>query len=170
MAVESFQIYNDGIPSLMPLGAGIIRGISDEAIDECYPPTAEEVAELEAVEAFVEALAEFEMMEEMQEQLGEDFDKFFARRWTARRELLGKPKKARSEPVLMIHGKSKHMTEDELKIVVHDRKQRNFGFEKMEHHHSHKDDIASKHQVMRSNVKLNGKITSRTIQQPRKGN
>lgn len=162
---ESFQIFNDGIPSLVPLESDIIHGFSDDAIDECFPPTAEDAAELDAVEEFIRILVHLEMLEEREERVRNDFS-LMPKRWAARRELQGRPRPARSTPEVQPRRSTK---EDELNLVIFDRKQRNFDCEKMEHHHSHKDmSMMSKHQVTRSNKALNGRPT-RPIIQPRKG-
>mmetsp|Transcript_19199 Transcript_19199/g.31884 ORF Transcript_19199/g.31884 Transcript_19199/m.31884 type:complete len:178 (+) Transcript_19199:190-723(+) len=162
-SMETFQIFNNGIPSLMPLDSDVIRGFSDEAIDECFPPTAQDVAELEAVEEFLQTLVRLELMEEREERVRLDIT-LLPKRWAVRRELQGKPRPARSEKEVNSH----YSHEDEIKLVVFDRKQRDFNNERMEHHHSHKDIVVSKHQLARSN-KLNRKRPSRPIIQPRKG-
>jgi hypothetical protein len=164
-SMETFQIFNNGIPSLVPLDSDIIRGFSDEAIDECFPPTAQDVAELEAVEEFLRILAHLEVMEEREERVRHDISILHPKRWAARRELQGKPRPARSEKDQTAHSKIPH--EDEIKLIVFDRKQRDFNSERMEHHHSHKDQLDSKNRVARSN-KLNGKRPYRPIHQPRK--
>jgi hypothetical protein len=161
--METFQIFNNGIPSLVPLDSDIIRGFSDEAIDECFPPTAQDVAELEAVEEFLHTLARLEAMEEREERVRHDIT-ILPKRWSARRELQGKPRPARSEKDPS-HFRLPH--EDEIKLVVFDRKQRDFNSERLEHHHSHKDHLESKNRVARSN-RLNGKRPYRPIIQPRK--
>ena len=163
-SIESFQIFNDGIPSLMPLESDIIRGFSDETLDECFPPSAEEAAELEAVEDFIWVLVQLEMLEEREERVRRDYG-ILPKRWAVRRELHGRPRPARSHPP-EVH--RKRSPEDEIKLVVYDRKMRDFATEKMEHHHSHRDVILSKRQVTRSNQALNGRPT-RPIIQPRKG-
>ncbi|KAI2492761.1 hypothetical protein MHU86_21804 [Fragilaria crotonensis] len=163
-SMESFQIFNDGIPSLMPLQGDIIRGFSDETLDECFPPSPEEAAELDAVEDFIWTLVQLEMLEEREERVRHDYT-ILPKRWAVRRELHGRPRAARSTPPV-VH--LKRSPEDELKLIVYERKLRDFNSEKMEHHHSHKDVINSKRQVMRCNKALNGRPT-RPIIQPRKG-
>lgn len=165
--IESFQIFNDGIPSLTPVGTDLIRGFSDETMDECFPPTAQDIAELEAVEEFLHTLVRLEQLEEREERVRHDIS-ILPKRWAVRRELQGKPRPARSAERDGSHSRYA-TTEDELKIIIHDRKQRDFNAERMEHHHSHRDNIVSKNQAARSNRIMNGKRTTRPIIQPRKG-
>ena len=52
----NLAVYNDGVPSLAfskGSESEVLHGISDDTIDEAFPPTAEEAAELEAAELFV---------------------------------------------------------------------------------------------------------------------
>jgi hypothetical protein len=163
-STEAFQIFNDGIPSLIPLESDIIRGFSDETLDECFPPSAQDAAELEAVEEFVQILAHLEMLEEREERLRKDYDYALPKRWAVRRELQGRPRPART------HNENRSVRSDihELQIVVPHRKERDFAMEALEHHHSHRDTIQSLRQVKRSNMALNSRPT-RPIIQPRKG-
>lgn len=152
------MIFNDGIPSLLPVGSDIIRGISDEAIDECFPPTAEEVAEMEVVDHFVNTLAALDLLEEREERVRLDLS-ILPKRWAVRRELNGKPRPARSE----IPAKSHSSHEDEIKLVVYDRKHRSY--EKNDHGNNL---ISSRHHVIRANKKVNSWRVNKPIQQPRK--
>ncbi|KAL3912088.1 MAG: hypothetical protein SGILL_007024 [Bacillariaceae sp.] len=88
-------IYNDGIPSLSFQGSDsdFLHSIQDEALDEAFPPSAEEAAELEAVEIFVEMMANFAYME-AREEAARSVHAGLKKRWEARRELKGRPKPA----------------------------------------------------------------------------
>ena len=114
-------MFNDGIPSLTPVIHGdIIRGISDEAIDECYPPaTAEEAAELEAAEHFCAIMARLEAMEEREERARKDFTGW-AKRWHARRMLQGKPKPSRASVQRRHRSNSSASNEDQ--VTLYDRR------------------------------------------------
>jgi hypothetical protein len=96
----NFCIFNDGIPSLVMTSEHdvleILHGIQDSAIDENFPPTAEDAAELEAVQAFVEMMATLAFLEEHEEKARFSFD-HFEKRWETRRSqgLLGRPNAAR---------------------------------------------------------------------------
>lgn len=89
-------VYNDGVPGFVLTCendvAEVLHGIQDKAIDENFPPTAEEAAEMEAVQAFVEMMAGLALMEEHEERARVDFASF-EKRWEARRAegLTGKP-------------------------------------------------------------------------------
>mmetsp|Transcript_14968 Transcript_14968/g.41671 ORF Transcript_14968/g.41671 Transcript_14968/m.41671 type:complete len:186 (+) Transcript_14968:497-1054(+) len=91
-------IYNDGIPSCCFQGTDseFLHSITDEAIDEAFPPDAQEAAELEAVETFVEMMATLAHLEEREEitRFSEDH-KGLGKRWMARRELESKPRPAK---------------------------------------------------------------------------
>lgn len=93
---SEFVIYSDGIPVLVSTDAdnkAVLQGISDEAIDEVFPPTLDEQAELETVDEFNEILAELSVLEESEEEARRTFC-HIKKRWEARREegLIGKPK------------------------------------------------------------------------------
>uniref|UniRef100_A0A6U3S1N0 Uncharacterized protein n=2 Tax=Ditylum brightwellii TaxID=49249 RepID=A0A6U3S1N0_9STRA len=102
-ASPEFVIFADGKPSLVCAGDHpeheILQGIDDSAIDEMFPPTAEEAAEIEAVEFFVTTLAEISLLEDREERARTAFS-HIKKRWEARRGagLRGKPYPARSNP------------------------------------------------------------------------
>lgn len=89
-------IYNDGVPALVGNDSEILHGIQDDALDE-FPPSAEEAAELEAVEIFVDILATLSILEEREEKARASFC-HVQKRWEARREdgLLTKPRPAKN--------------------------------------------------------------------------
>lgn len=100
-------IYNDGIPSCSFQGSSteFLHSITDETIDEAFPPSAQEAAELEAVEMFVEMMANLAHLEEKEERtrFSEDHTGL-GKRWVARRELRGKPLPAKHSVTPVIHG------------------------------------------------------------------
>jgi len=99
-------IYNDGIPCLSFQGSDteFLHSITDDAIDEAFPPTAQEAAELEAVEAFVEMMAALAHLEEREEKTRFHPDHTgLAKRWFVRRELVDKPHPARHSIKPVIH-------------------------------------------------------------------
>lgn len=85
----SVAIYNEGIPSMVLKSedavSQILHGIQDEALDEEFPPDAQEAAELEAVEIFVEMMAQLSLLEEMEERARTSFS-HIKKRWEARRK------------------------------------------------------------------------------------
>lgn len=99
-------IYNDGIPSCSFQGSDtdFLHSITDEAIDEAFPPSAQEAAELEAVEMFVEMMANLAHLEEKEEKtrFSEDHTGL-AKRWIARRELQSKPRPAKHSVTPVVH-------------------------------------------------------------------
>ncbi|CAJ1941259.1 unnamed protein product [Cylindrotheca closterium] len=62
-------IYNNGIPTLQmqESDTDFLRTFSDETLEEAFPPTAQEAAELEAVEVFVNLMANLDMLERTEE-------------------------------------------------------------------------------------------------------
>ena len=101
-------IYNDGIPSCSFSGSSteFFHGITDDTIEDAYPPTAEEAAELEAVEVFVELMAALAVLEDKEEKLRGDEHEGLKKRWAARRELVSRPRPAMHsiEPSLHLFG------------------------------------------------------------------
>mmetsp|Transcript_9760 Transcript_9760/g.13795 ORF Transcript_9760/g.13795 Transcript_9760/m.13795 type:complete len:192 (+) Transcript_9760:30-605(+) len=117
-------IYSDGQPvaihSGMYAGHEVLQNISDDAIDEAFPPNAEDAAELDAVEDFVRFMANISILEEEEEKARNEFN-HVGRRWEARREegLKGKPL-----PVTGMISKKKHLNNHDLnwngrKSIVH---------------------------------------------------
>jgi len=96
MAGLEFAIFNNGIPSSVFYGMHpeheVVQHIPDEAIEELFPPTAEDAAEMEAADDFVETMAWLSYLDECDEQARFNFAGC-GRRWAARRRdgLLGKP-------------------------------------------------------------------------------
>lgn len=91
-----FAIFNDGVPSSVYYGGhpehDVVQHIPDEAIEELFPPSAAEVAELEAADDFVETMAWLSYLDECDEAARFSFAGF-GKRWAARRKagLVGKP-------------------------------------------------------------------------------
>lgn len=80
-----FSIFNDGIPSLHPVDQrGIVTGISDEAIEDHFPPTMDELEELEEVDYFVQMLADLDLLESREEKSRDFMD--VKKRWSTRRK------------------------------------------------------------------------------------
>ncbi|KAG7363460.1 hypothetical protein IV203_026820 [Nitzschia inconspicua] len=97
-------IYNDGVPSLSFQGSPsqFLHTIQDDALDEAFPPNAEDAAELEAVEVFVEMMAALSYLEE-KEEAARALHSGLKKRWEARRELVGRPKQARHLVKPVVH-------------------------------------------------------------------
>jgi hypothetical protein len=97
-------IYNDGVPSLAFQGSPsqFLHTIEDETLDEAFPPSAEEAAELEAVEIFVEMMATLSYLEE-KEEAARAVHAGLKKRWEARRELVNRPKLAKHLVKSVLH-------------------------------------------------------------------
>lgn len=155
-------IFNDGVPSLVSTGGvgEVLVGISEDAIEELFPPTAEEVAELEMVEVFVQTLAHLSILEDKEEKARRDFG-HIKKRWAKRREegLQGRPKPAR-HVVQPSHETSR--IHDEETGLVSFRQNR---FERAENK-IQSYDMMKVNAISKRNKGLHG--FSKTIQQPRK--
>jgi len=116
-------IYNNGIPSCSFQGSRseFLHSITDEAIDEAFPPSAADAAELEAVEIFVEIMANLAHLEEREEmtRFSEDHTGL-EKRWIARRELRGKPRPAKHSVEPVVHGRHRHSQENATDLVAFD--------------------------------------------------
>eukprot|EP00980_Cylindrotheca_fusiformis_P015170 scaffold4197_cov115-Cylindrotheca_fusiformis.AAC.4 len=85
-------IYNDGIPSLrVQSEAGFIKGFSDDILDEAFPPTAQDAAELEAVEVFVpqDLMAGLDLLEQ-KEEATRLVHAGLKKRWETRLQVVGR--------------------------------------------------------------------------------
>ncbi|CAB9520335.1 expressed unknown protein [Seminavis robusta] len=85
-------VFNDGVPCMVEDIHDVIQGYQDETLDESFPPSAQEAAELEAVETFVDIMATLSLLEEREEKARSSFC-HVKKRWEARRVdgLVGKP-------------------------------------------------------------------------------
>jgi hypothetical protein len=121
-------ICNDGVPAMSPADVHseqeLLSGIADEAIDDCFPPTAQEVAEMEAAEMFVALMSHLSLLEEREEHDRTDLSEF-AKRWEARRAegLVGKP----HPPMEHKQDTASHHTKEvhETKLVTYDQRHKN---------------------------------------------
>eukprot|EP00529_Nitzschia_sp_RCC80_P036761 CAMPEP_0113492440 /NCGR_PEP_ID=MMETSP0014_2-20120614/28076_1 /TAXON_ID=2857 /ORGANISM="Nitzschia sp." /LENGTH=188 /DNA_ID=CAMNT_0000386269 /DNA_START=306 /DNA_END=872 /DNA_ORIENTATION=- /assembly_acc=CAM_ASM_000159 len=163
-------IYNDGIPSCSFQGSSteFFHGITDDTIDEAYPPTAEEAAELEAVEVFVEMMAALAALEDKEEKVRGDEHAGLKKRWEARRELVGRPRPAMHsiEPSLHLFGNaaaSGGMANNMKTVTDIVSTQHMARAMRQERERACKASVAGKHM----NVK-GGKHSHKPIQQPRK--
>lgn len=111
-------IFHNGVPVLTVQGSesDFLRTISDEALDDAFPPTAEEAAEMEAAEFFVNLMANLALLEEREEAIRAEHVGL-KKRWEARRSLEGKPKAAMHSINEVKHG-APHLLESR-DIVPH---------------------------------------------------
>ena len=112
-------IFNDGVPSLMFAGskAEFLQSFTDETLDEAFPPTAEDAAELEDVDFFVNLMANLAVLEE-KEEAARSLHAGLKKRWEARRGLHGKPRAAKHLVQRVNHGEP-HLL-DSKEVVIHD--------------------------------------------------
>mmetsp|Transcript_3365 Transcript_3365/g.6298 ORF Transcript_3365/g.6298 Transcript_3365/m.6298 type:complete len:212 (+) Transcript_3365:39-674(+) len=83
-------IYNDGVPQGVLFGAhaahDIIHNIPDEAIDEIFPPSAADAAELDAVDDFLVTMVDLSFLEEHEEMSRSNYGYLLKKRWEIRRQ------------------------------------------------------------------------------------
>jgi len=116
-------VFNDGAPSALMLDHDLVCGYSGEALDENFPPSAQEAAEIEAVETFVGIMAYLSMLEEKEERARSSFC-HIQKRWEARREdgLVSKPRQAKHSVEIVDHNKhvaGKTLTTTDLVSLTH---------------------------------------------------
>lgn len=96
------QIFNNGVPEGVVFGEHadheVLQNIPDEAIDEAFPPTAADAAEMDFVDDYIRALVDISFLEDGEERARTEFD-HLKKRWEARRGdgLKGKPNPYKSE-------------------------------------------------------------------------
>lgn len=158
----NIMVYNDGLPS-MTCGSerdlnDILHGIDDEALDQFFPPDAEEAYEMESAEDFVKEMATLAMLEEREERARRTLS-HLQKRWEVRRStgLTGRPRPA-------MHGidPAKH------NVKIHPSKVTTLAFHRMDHRAMSRLDRL-KVVAMRSPTRM--KVASapiRPIVQPRK--
>jgi len=164
---EFNYIYSDGVPVLAVDTNGnkdaLFHGISDEAIDEAFPLTEDEEAELEMVYAFTEILAELSILEETEEESRRTFY-HIKKRWEARREegvVKVKPMKADHKPKNTHHHQNPMHSCSDIDIRSSGKKLRSLQLLCNKHVKEER-----KHTSIPKNVR--GFHSSRPIHQPRK--
>ncbi len=111
-------IYNNGVPSMTFSGTEheFLTYITDEVLDEAFPPTAEDAAELEATEFFVQLMATLEILEE-REEAARSLHAGLQKRWEARRGLTGKPRAPKHRVNQVHHGEARLVDSHELAML-----------------------------------------------------
>lgn len=113
-------VFNDGVPSMIGSDHEIVQGYQDEVLDENFPPSAQEAAELEAVEMFVDIMATLSVLEEHEEKARSSFS-HIKKRWESRREegLVGKPRQAKGLVDAVDHNVGKPVSSSDLVTFSH---------------------------------------------------
>jgi len=164
-------IYNDGIPSCSFQGTDseFLHSITDEAIDEAFPPSAEEAAELEAVELFVEMMANLAHLEEREEMTRFSKDHTgLGKRWIARRELKGKPRPAKHSVKPVIHGQHGPIQENITDLVAFDLEKSQGSLKEHRMRQRETERMARLTTFHKKKVETNRHKKQMPIQQPRK--
>ena len=157
-------IYNDGIPSLSFTGSDteFLHTITDDAIDEAFPPTAEEAAELEAVETFIEMLVTLSFLEDKEEATrAGDLSYGLKKRWEARRELVSRPKPAKNTIKPVVHTQPTNVGMTDLVVFDHSNV--------LQEHRMRQREVAARMgKLPKKNSKMMMPNHYKPIQQPRK--
>jgi hypothetical protein len=155
-------IYNEGVPTMAPVAVSqTLHGIQDEALDEAFPPDAQEAAELEAVEIFVEMMAQLSLLEDLEERARLDFS-HIKKRWEARRKE-GLKTRPRS-PKHMVD-RNEHKTQTKSSFSSQCRSLVPYSH----HHKSLHPQATRRNDAVAKKLPVNTPATQRpTIQQPRK--
>lgn len=165
-------IYNDGIPAMSFQGSDteFLHSITDETIDEAFPPNAQEAAELEAVEIFVEMMANLAHMEEREELARfSDDHTGLGKRWVARRELKNKPHPAKHSVKLVVHNQ-KHRIANIKDLVLFDAERTHSSLKEHRMIQRETERMARLTTPHRNKVVTNRHKKQMPIQQPRKQN
>jgi len=126
-------IYTNGVPSASFSGThpehDTLHNIPDNAIDEAFPPSANEAAELDAVMDFVLTMSYLNVVEEQEEKARMNFS-HVGKRWEARRTrgMVGRPHPAKSPKAGNSLGMAKNhqMYSQETDIVLYDWGKKNY--------------------------------------------
>jgi len=74
--------------------ADVFNGVADSHFDQVFPPSLQDVQELEECNRFVERMAHLSLLEEEEQKIRDNFGNICAKRWEFRRQLglLGRPR------------------------------------------------------------------------------
>mmetsp|Transcript_14120 Transcript_14120/g.16667 ORF Transcript_14120/g.16667 Transcript_14120/m.16667 type:complete len:199 (+) Transcript_14120:19-615(+) len=167
------EIYFNGVPQLVAFGEHsdheVIHNIPDEAIDELFPPTATDAAELDATDDFLRTMVDLSYLEEREEKARNEFS-HVKKRWESRRQdgMKGKGKLTQNRVGMrhVIHGAS-ILDPAERNIVTYGNHIARTSFPEQGSRLRDKS-IAKNQNISRRSNGLHGH--SKSIQQPRKMN
>jgi len=166
-------IYLNGIPQLVAFGEHsdheVIHNISDEAIDDLFPPTATDAAELDATDDFLRTMVDLSYLEEREERARNEFS-HVKKRWESRRQdgMKGKGKLTQNRVGMrhVIH-RASILDPAERNIVTYGNHIARRSFLEQDSRPREKS-IAKNQNIQRRSKGLHGH--SKSIQQPRKMN
>lgn len=159
--VPNAIIYNDGIPCLSFQGteSEFLHFITDEAIDEVFPPDAQEAAEIEAMEIFVEMMANLAYLEEKEEDIRSMEHPGLKKRWEARRGLVDRPHPPKHLVTPVIHNQPRN---EDMKDIVP------FPHNAHDHRMHHREVSRMARLPIKINKMPSSPFLQKPIQQPRK--
>jgi hypothetical protein len=81
-AIEDYGVIydGDGIPVMQAVQHQVLHNISDETLDDAFPPDATDAAELDAADDFVETMALLGLLEDHEEIARQDYSHALTKR------------------------------------------------------------------------------------------
>jgi len=159
-------LYYDGIPTGLVDEHEVIANIPDEALDEVFPPTATDAAELDAVDDFLKMLVSLSLIEDREERCRFHLGLVAAKRWEAKRKdgLRGRPHLPSGRVERLDH-EMKKLNLHERRLISHTRHQQRALDKNCSYLHN-----ASNHHRYREEKRNFIHKADKCIQQPRKKN
>eukprot|EP01083_Nonionella_stella_P211183 763851_1 len=164
---SSFKaIYVNGKPELVLTGEHpeheIIHNIADDAIDEVFPPTAADAAELEALDNFLTMMVNLSYLEESEEKARNEMS-HIKKRWESRQGLKGRPHNVTNMATRTNHILFSTEEKNLVRYGQHLRKSSNSSMDSRK-----REPFMVKNNKSKANKNLHGYI--KPIHQPRKAN
>lgn len=172
-------IYTEGVPTASFSGTShpehdTLHNIADDALDDAFPPSADEAAELDAAMDFVLAMSYLSVVEEQEERARANLSHVAGMRWEARRArgMVGRPHPAKSPKASTYVGMARNhqIYSQETDIVPYNGdKKVHMPYHDMECMRSR--NIGRGHHAMHSKTGgryAGGRSYTKPIQQPRK--
>jgi len=157
---SQYPLMSNGMPVATLNTHEAIRGYSDQAIDEVFPPSAADAAEMDDLDDFLAVMVDLSFIEDREEKGRNDLGCVTTKRWETKRKegLKGKPHLSYGSVERVIHENTR-IQQDETRLVTHRR---------------HVDRNAfvpsNRNNVHYTNQRNNSIRYTKHIQQPRKHN
>jgi hypothetical protein len=159
-------IYSNGIPTGLINEHESIANIPDYTIDEKFPPTAVDAAEMDAVDDFLNVMVDLSFIEDREERGRTDIGSVASRRWEAKRQegLKGRPHLSYGSVERIIH-EANQMNKNEKRLIPNARHSAHLFDEKRNNKNS---TLHSQVHTQKRNASAHR--YTKSIQQPRKQN
>mmetsp|Transcript_16765 Transcript_16765/g.20483 ORF Transcript_16765/g.20483 Transcript_16765/m.20483 type:complete len:183 (+) Transcript_16765:137-685(+) len=118
-----YPIFCNGVPVGTVNTHEAIYNITDQALDEAFPPSAIDAAELDASDDFVSVMVDLSFIEDREEKGRSNLGYVASKRWeTKRREgLKGKPYVTSYGRVERVNHENKRSNHNEIRLLPHRR-------------------------------------------------